>query len=77
MLRKLHNSHQKCIEINQQHRLIAFKHPTMNMQNQNEKKDIFPLASMGALDPGSAHARPSVQPPIDTSGNLSAHVSAA
>ena len=31
---------------------------------------------MGVLDPGSAHARPSAQPPIDTSGNLSVHVSA-
>ena len=26
---------------------------------------------MGALAPGSAHARPSAQPPIDTSGNFS------
>ena len=35
----------------------------------------FPLAPMGVLAPGSAHARPFAQPPIDTSGNLSAHVS--
>ena len=35
----------------------------------------FPLAPMGALAPGSAHARPSAQAPIDTSGNFSAQVS--
>ena len=29
---------------------------------------------MGALAPGSAHARPSVQPPIATSGNFSAQM---
>ena len=34
----------------------------------------FPLAAMGVLAPGSAHARPSAQPPIDTSGNFSSHV---
>ena len=31
---------------------------------------------MGVLDPGSAHARPSARPPIDTSGNFSAYLSA-
>ena len=31
---------------------------------------------MGVLAPGSAHARPSGQPPIDTSGNFPAPVSA-
>ena len=36
----------------------------------------FPLAPMGVLAPGSEHARPSTQPPIDTSGNFSADVSA-
>ena len=36
----------------------------------------FTLAPMGVLAPGSAHARPSAQPPIDTSGNFPAHVSA-
>ena len=35
----------------------------------------FPLAPMGVLAPGSAHARPSAQPPIDTSGKFSAHMS--
>ena len=30
---------------------------------------------MGALAPGSAHVRPSAQPPIDTSGNFSIQVS--
>ena len=36
----------------------------------------FPLAPMGVLAPGSAHARPSTQPPIDMSGNCQAHMSA-
>ena len=31
---------------------------------------------MGVLAPGSAHARPSAQPPIDVSGNFPAPVSA-
>ena len=31
---------------------------------------------MGVLAPVSAHAGPSAQPPIDVSGNFSAHVSA-
>ena len=30
---------------------------------------------MGVLAPGSAHARPSARPPIDTSRNFSAHMS--
>ena len=34
----------------------------------------IPLAPMGVLAPGSAHARPSAQPPIDTSRNFSAHM---
>ena len=34
----------------------------------------FPLATMGALATGSAHARPSAQAPIDTSRNLVASV---
>ena len=33
------------------------------------------LAPMGVLAPGSAHARPSARPPIDTSGNFLAHMS--
>ena len=41
-----------------------------------EKQQQFPIAPMGVLAPGSAHARPSAQPPIDTSGNFSAHMSA-
>ena len=36
----------------------------------------FPLTPMGVLAPESAHARPSAQPPIDTSGNFPAHMSA-
>ena len=31
---------------------------------------------MGVLVPGSAHARPSTQTPIDTSENFPAHMSA-
>ena len=30
---------------------------------------------MGVLAPGSAHARPSARPPIDTSEKISAHMS--
>ena len=40
------------------------------------KYNKFPLAPMGVLAPGSAHARPSARPPIDTSGNFPAPVSA-
>ena len=40
-----------------------------------EKSGKFPLAQMGVLAPGSAHTRPSARPPIDTSGNFSAHMS--
>jgi hypothetical protein len=36
----------------------------------------IPLAPMGVLAPGFAQARPSTQPPIDTSGNFPAPVSA-
>ncbi len=36
----------------------------------------FPLTPIGVLAPGSAHARPSAQTPIDMSGNFPAHVSA-
>ena len=36
----------------------------------------IPLAPMGVLAPVSAHAGPFAQPPIGTSGNLSARVSA-
>ena len=38
-------------------------------------KEKFPLTTMGVLAPGSAHARPSAQPPIDVSGNFPPHVS--
>ena len=37
----------------------------------------FPLAAMGVLATGSAHARPSALPPIDTSGNVSVNLSAS
>ena len=36
----------------------------------------IPLAPMGGLAPGSAHAEPSAQPPIGTSGIFPEHVSA-
>ena len=36
----------------------------------------FPLTPMGVLALGSAHARPSAQPPIDVRGNFPARVSA-
>ena len=36
----------------------------------------FPLAPMGVLAPVSAHAGPSAQPPIGTSGNFLPHLSA-
>ena len=44
--------------------------------NKKKTKIKFPLTPMGVLAPGSAHARPSAQPPIDMSGNFPAHVSA-
>jgi hypothetical protein len=43
---------------------------------KNKTRNIFPLVPMGVLAPGSAHARPSARPPINTSGNFPAHVSA-
>ena len=39
------------------------------------RKETFSLAPMGVLAPRSAHARPSAQPPINASGNFSAHMS--
>ena len=33
------------------------------------KEEKYQIAPMGVLAPGSAHARPSARPPIDTSGN--------
>ena len=39
-------------------------------------KQKFPLAPMGVLAPGSAHARPSARLPINTNGNFPAHVCA-
>ena len=38
--------------------------------------DQFPLAPMGVLAPVSAHVGPSAKPPIGTSGNFPARVSA-
>ena len=42
---------------------------------ERRQKIQIPLAPMGVLAPGSAHARPSARLPIDTSGNFSAHMS--
>jgi hypothetical protein len=39
-------------------------------------KKLIPLAPMGVLAHGSAHARPSARPPIDTSGNFPVPMSA-
>ena len=36
----------------------------------------YPLMPMGVLAPGSVHARPSAQPPIDVSGNFPTPMSA-
>ena len=38
-------------------------------------KEKISLPPKGVLAPGSAHARPSAQPPIDPSGNFSPQVS--
>jgi hypothetical protein len=46
------------------------------MKKKEKRPQKFPLTPMGVLAPGSAHTRPSAQPPIDMSGNLPAHVSA-
>ena len=40
------------------------------------RSDQFPLTPMGVLAPVSAHAGPSAQPPIGTSTNFLARVSA-
>ena len=48
-----------------------------NQTDRPQSDGKFPLAPMGVLPPSSAHPRPSAQPPIDTSGNFSAHVSEA
>ena len=42
---------------------------------EEEKQKQFPLTPMGVLAPGSAHARPFAQPPINVRGNFLAHVS--
>jgi hypothetical protein len=59
-------------------KLIIVQHYTDNMDNINllTRYYKFPLAPMGVLAPGSGHARPSARPPIDTSGNFPAHMSA-
>ena len=57
--------------------LIQFMLHMFGPQTVEEgEEEKFPLAPMGVLAPGSAHARPSARPPIDTSGNFPANVSA-
>ena len=43
---------------------------------REREQEEFPLAPMGVLATGSPHARSSARPPIDTSGNYPARVSA-
>ena len=52
-------------------KIVCLEQNTSNADRTNK----FPLAPMGALAPGSAHARPSAQVPIDTSGIFLAQVS--
>ena len=44
-------------------------------QNPIPSRFKIPLAPMGALAPGSAHARPSTQAPVITSGKYPLHIS--
>ena len=60
--------------------LKPYDNPFWDLNNGGKKEERLitkenPLVPMGVLAPGSAHARPSAQPPIDTSGNFSAHMS--
>ena len=48
----------------------------MLLSQNLENIKVFPLAPMGVLAPGSAHARPSARPPIDISEKFPANVSA-
>ena len=56
---------------------LDFQNPSVvgnggNSENWQQKTK-FPLAPLGVLAPGSAHARTSAQPPINTSRIFSAH----
>ena len=53
---------------------ILSNHVTCNQNKALTYRKCL-LALMGVLAPGSAHERPSARPPIDTSGNFSAHIS--
>jgi hypothetical protein len=53
---------------------VSLRMKNGNLGSKSEKNN-FHIVKM-VLGPGSAHARPSAQPPIDTSGNCSAHMSA-
>jgi hypothetical protein len=57
--------------MNLKFRLILTKYELKFVQ-----KKEYPLGPMGVLATGSAHPRPSSQPPIETSGNFPAEVSA-
>ena len=45
-------------------------------KTMEEGREEIPVAPMGVLAPMSVHARPFARPPIDTSRNFPAHVSA-
>ena len=58
-------------ELKHRHRMDDLNRKLFNLRNavsEHEKVSRIPLAPMGVLAPGSAHARPSAQPPMDTSG---------
>jgi hypothetical protein len=59
--------------------LKSYENPFWCFSNggkKNNKRNKFPLVTMGVLAPGSEHTKPSVQPPINTSGNFPPYVSA-
>ena len=49
---------------------------TRDIKKELDEIDKFPLAPMGVLDPVSVHVGPSARPPIGTSGNFPARLSA-
>ena len=53
---------------------MFYSHPVVVRDAKNGYEKIS-LTPMGVIAPGSAHARPCARPPIDTSGNFSAHMS--
>ena len=47
----------------------------MSRKKKKKKEEKFPVTPMGVLATGSAHASPSVWPPVAMSGNWLAHFS--